>query len=191
MMHPDDGGKNNILDRPVSKGKKEVTLSAFGYLFSELVSYTRARHNDVNGMEDKLAEIGYPIGERVLELVSYREKNFKRETELQKFLRFICENVWKSLFGKPAVLGRFPTKENEYTITPSEDDDATVNKFVSVPKDYESMNCAAFVAGMIKGMLESAGFTTESVVAYYLEEKTVFWMRVDQHVIDREKGVAF
>lgn len=38
------------------------------------------------------------------------------------------------------------------------DVDLMVNKYVSVPKDMGGLNCAAFVAGIVKGSLDNAGF---------------------------------
>ena len=49
--------------------------------------------------------------------------------------------------------------DSEYMI---HDNDPIVNKFVSVPKEMGSLDCAAFMAGIIKGMLDSAGFGAES-----------------------------
>ena len=36
------------------------------------------------------------------------------------------------------------------------------NRFISIPKEYDALNCAAFFAGMIHGMLESADFVSAS-----------------------------
>lgn len=38
--------------------------------------------------------------------------------------------------------------------------DPLVNKFISVPREMGSLNCAAFVAGVIKGVLDGAGFVS-------------------------------
>jgi hypothetical protein len=43
------------------------------------------------------------------------------------------------------------------------DKDLLVNKFISVPKDYGQLNCGAFVAGIVKGVLDSAGFPSRCV----------------------------
>ena len=50
----------------------------------------------------RLAEFGYHVGIRILELVCWREKNSKRETRIIGILVFIQTNVWKTLFGKQA-----------------------------------------------------------------------------------------
>jgi len=39
-----------------------------------------------------------------------------------------------------------------------EDVEPLVNKYVSVPRDYGSLNCAAFIAGVIHGVLLASGF---------------------------------
>lgn len=49
--------------------------------------------------------------------------------------------------------------EDEYMIS---DYDLFVNKFISVPKDMGALNCAAFVAGIVKGVLDGAGFRARS-----------------------------
>jgi trafficking protein particle complex subunit 5 len=46
--------------------------------------------------------MGYRVGQRVLELIVWREKNSKRETRILGILQFIHTVVWKTLFGKPA-----------------------------------------------------------------------------------------
>ena len=42
------------------------------------------------------------------------------------------------------------------------DQDVMVNRFISVPKDMGQLNCAAFVAGVLKGALHGAGFPARS-----------------------------
>lgn len=48
-----------------------------------------------------------------------------------------------------------PQADDEYMIS---DTEVFVNKFISVPKDMGQLNCAAFVAGIVKGILGGAGF---------------------------------
>lgn len=47
-------------------------------------------------------EFGYRVGIRMLELLTWREKNAKRETKVLGVLYFIHSVVWKALFGKQA-----------------------------------------------------------------------------------------
>jgi hypothetical protein len=48
-----------------------------------------------------------------------------------------------------------PQAEDEYMIS---DYDLFVTKFISVPKEMGHLNCAAYVAGIVRGVLEGAGF---------------------------------
>lgn len=50
----------------------------------------------------RLNEFGYRVGTRALELLTWREKNAKRENRVLGVLYFIHSVVWKSLFGKQA-----------------------------------------------------------------------------------------
>ena len=51
---------------------------------------------------ERLASMGYHVGERLLNLIFIRDKQFKRETRLINILIFIKNSVWKTLFGKEA-----------------------------------------------------------------------------------------
>lgn len=55
--------------------------------------------------------------------------------------------------------------EDEYMIS---DYDLFINKFISVPKDLGQLNCGAFVAGIVKGCLDGAGFPARYVLALSL-----------------------
>eukprot|EP00959_Pyramimonas_sp_CCMP1952_P427623 8955946-Pyramimonas_sp.AAC.2 len=54
--------------------KRKVNLSAFAFLFSELVQYSQQRVTSVSDLEHRLEEVGYRVGTRILELLCYREK---------------------------------------------------------------------------------------------------------------------
>ena len=45
--------------------------------------------------------------------------------------------------------------DDEYMLS---DVDLFVNRYISVPKDMGQLNCAAFIAGVLKGALQGAGF---------------------------------
>lgn len=98
------------------------------------------------------AEVGHKIGD----LVVVREKGGKREIKLVKMLSFIRSILWKSLFGREAdKLEHANDDERTYYIIEKE---SLVNKFISVPKDKGSLNCASFVAGIIEAILCDSGF---------------------------------
>ncbi|WRX33336.1 Transport protein particle (TRAPP) component - like 3 [Theobroma cacao] len=147
---------SNVLDKPLSKGKQEVSLSAFAFLFSELVQYNQTQVDNIAELERRLEDAGYAVGARVLELLCHRDKGNRRETRLLGILSFVHSTVWKVLFGKVAdSLEKGTEHEDEYMISEKE---LLVNKFISIPKDMGTFNCGAFVAGIVRGVLDSAGF---------------------------------
>jgi len=79
-----------------------VALSAFAYLFSEMVQYHQNRVDSISELERRLEGTGYGVGLRVLELLAFRSRDYKRETKLMNLLQFVSTQVWKSLFSKAA-----------------------------------------------------------------------------------------
>lgn len=160
-----------------------MSLSAFAFLFSEMVQYSRKRIESTSDLERKLELLGHNIGLRVLELISHREKSGRRETKLVEILQFITSVCWKSLFGKPADgLQKSAENENEYMISELQ---PITNKFISVPAEHgKSLNCAAYIAGIIAGILEGANQPAR-VTAHLVDngdgqEKTVFLIKMEE-----------
>lgn len=132
------------------------------------------------------------MGTRTIELLSYREKAPKRKTEVLDILKFIHSVAWPHMFGRPADdLQQAAAHEDEYMIS---DHDLATNRYVSVPKSYGSFNPGALVAGMIRVMLESAGFRAR-VSAHTVDQKgpgvqgkktTTFLIKFDPSVMQRE-----
>jgi hypothetical protein len=175
----------SILDQPVSKGKKEASLSSFSFLFSEIVQYCQSRVTTGQELENKLSEIGYRIGLRMLELSVFRDKNSQRQIRRVNMLQYVSNTVWKSLYGKQAdALEKAPNMENRYMIY---EKDPLENRFVSLPKNLQGMHCSYFTAGIITGCCAAAEFPA-TVKVYFTEKKdyTVFIVDFDQPVIDRE-----
>lgn len=124
--------------------------------------------------------MGYHVGQRVVDVLFIREKTFKREIRLLNVLLFIKGSVWKTLFGKEAdklesatddettcelrrdaVLGASLLKlalsfELDYII----EAEPLVNRFISVPKDKGTLNCAAFLGGIIEAVLTETNFVS-------------------------------
>lgn len=96
------GSSKNILDMSVTQSRGEVNMDAYLVLFSELVSYCRDRVESVSALQEKLAELGYRIGRRALELISAREKIARREIRLLSILNFTALPLWTFLYGKQA-----------------------------------------------------------------------------------------
>lgn len=51
-----------------------VSLSAFAYLYSELVQYHQGRVASISELERRLESSGYGVGLKVLELLAYRQR---------------------------------------------------------------------------------------------------------------------
>lgn len=150
----------NILDRPLDRARSSegnVSISAFAYIYSELVQYHQGRAASISELERRLESAGYGVGLKVLELVAYRAKESKRETRLMSILHFVSSSVWKSLFGKSAdSLERSIDHADEFMIV---DYEPITSTFVSVPSDLGQLSADAYLSGIIAGVLDGAGFS--------------------------------
>tara|TARA_B100000795_G_C22565461_1_gene347974 strand:+ start:70 stop:675 length:606 start_codon:yes stop_codon:yes gene_type:complete len=184
---------SRILDSSLTKSRTHpvVNLSAFAFLFAELVKHSQHHCKKITDLERKLEQAGHSVGYRVLELVAFRERRGRRDKKIIPMLQFVTTNCWKTLFGKEAdSLQASAEEDGQYMIFEAE---PVTNKFVSVPSSLggaRSLNCASYIAGIIGGILTGAGFTTESVQALFAEDgRTVFVIKFDADVIARDKLV--
>ena len=178
--------------KTLTRGKRDVALSAYALLFSELVQYHKSRAKDTSELERALEDAGADVGRRMYEAQSFRERGpGKRENRLLPLLQFIQSSFWKNAFGRAADSLEV-YDDDEYLLS---DRDLLVNRFVSVPKDYGDLNCGAFAAGMVGGILRSAGFPAK-VSCYYSEQApgdasgrrtTNILMKFEREIIEREK----
>lgn len=177
--------KTSILDKSLSRGKQEVSLSAFALLFSETVQYFQSRSSTVSELQSKLHELGFQVGARILDLIFVREKNAKRETKLLNVLLFVKSTLWKTLFGKEAdKLEHSNDEEGTYYVI---EEKPLVNRFISVPKDKGSLNCAAFEAGIIEAVLDGCNFPAK--VTAHWHKGTTFMVKFDDQVIARDRQI--
>lgn len=171
---------------PTATGKV-VSGSAFAFLFSEMVSYHRNRVTNINDLETRLDAAGYGVGLRFLELIFFRDRPAKRETTVVTMLQFISSTVWVHLFSKSAdALEKSTDAANSYMIR---DDEPLTNYWISMPKEMARLNCAAFIAGIVRGMLDGAGFPcTVSAITTPTDgprDKTVFLIKFADSVASR------
>lgn len=141
-------------------------------------------------IETRLNEQGYPLGLRLLSLLHYRlpPRQQDRPTRILPLLQFIHSTLWRHLFGRPAdTLERSSTNELEYMIS---DNEPLINQYISVPKEMSQLNCGAFVAGIIEGVCDGGGMTAKvsahSVGTEMWQGKTVWLVRFDEGVVERE-----
>jgi trafficking protein particle complex subunit 5 len=71
------------------------------------------------------------------------------------------------------------------------DNTPLTNQYISVPKDMSQLSCAAFVAGIIEGVCDGAGFGTKVSAHNHGTDvwpsRTVFLMKFDDSVLERER----
>ncbi|KAF8320543.1 TRAPP complex subunit trs31 [Cantharellus anzutake] len=187
--------RSAIYDRNLNKSRmSQVSLSAYAFLFSEIVQYTQKRVSGIGDLERRLSTVGYRIGLRVAELLAWRNdptKNPKREIKLVQALMFIHTQVWKAVFGKPAdALERGLEKDDEYMIV---DNDPIITRYISIPKDMSQLSCSALTAGIVEAVLDGLGFparvTAHSVPTDAHPLRTTILIKLDPSVLEREDAL--
>ncbi|KAG9248910.1 NO signaling/Golgi transport ligand-binding domain-containing protein [Calycina marina] len=187
-----------IYNRPLNRSRtQELSQASFAYLFGEMVSYAQRRVTDIQDLEKRLNNQGHPIGLKLLDLLLYREppRSQLRPLNIIALLQFITTVLWKHLFARPADAlekSSNPETPDEYMIT---DNEPLVNQYISVPKGMDQLNCAAFVAGVIEGACDGAGFAAR-VTAHSMGTKTegelwpgktIFLVKFQPEIVEREQ----
>jgi len=132
-----------------SNDQGSVSLSAFAYLFSELVQYHQNKVTSISDLERRLEEAGYDVGLKAVELAAFRSKEYKRETRLMSILHFVSGTIWKSLFGRAAdSLERSIDNDDEYMIV---DYMPITSSYISVPSDLGQLSVDSYISGIISG----------------------------------------
>ncbi|TID30430.1 hypothetical protein CANINC_000941 [Pichia inconspicua] len=189
-----------IYEKNLYRSKHEINLSSLSYLFMQIVQYNLKTTRSLLKLERNLNNLGYSIGIKYLELTALR-KNFannisssgksnvaKRNTRLLEVLQYITQSIWLGLFERPAdSLEKSAEKESQYMII---DNDPMMTKYISMPKDFESLNCEAFTAGIIEGILDVCYFRCEvsahNAPQQNFPNRTVFLIKFDDAVISRD-----
>lgn len=199
MKYPANG--KTIYSRPLNRSRtQELSQASFAYLFGEMVSYAQKRVTDIQDLERRLNEQGHPIGLKLLDLLLYREppRTQLRPLTILTLLSFVTTTLWKHLFSRPAdALEKSNESADQYMII---DNDPLVNQYISVPKEMSQLNCAAFVAGIIEGAADGAGFPAR-VTAHTVggqggkdgelwPGRTVFVIKFQPEVVERESFLS-
>ncbi|KAK2629238.1 hypothetical protein QTJ16_000058 [Diplocarpon rosae] len=190
-----------IYHRALNRSRtQELSQASFAYLFGEMVSYAQKRVTGIQDLEKRLNVQGHPIGLKLLDLLLYREplRSQLRPLNIIALLQFITTKLWLHLFSRPADAlekSSNPETPDEYMIS---DNEPVVNQYISVPKEMNQLNCAAFVAGIVEGVCDGAGFPAR-VTAHSVgkgEEgelwpgKTVFLVKFQPEVVEREAYIS-
>ena len=108
-----------------------------------------------------------------------------------RILSYIVSDVWKQLFGRAADnLEKSLDSPLTYLIV---DEGPNVSGFTSLPKGLEKLSVAAFAAGIVRGMLEAAGFACDSVQAHNVLEptpRTIIQVCFTRETIARDQSLS-
>ncbi|GIX63687.1 transport protein particle component, Bet3 domain-containing protein [Babesia caballi] len=175
-----------VLDQPLLRPKSKVSLSAFCFLFSEMVQYCMYTGTKEATFTQRLHALGLDIGHRLLEVLTARERYYKRHTNIVSVLSFVSSTVWKHLFGHSAVLLKGKDDPSEYMIN---DKELQITKFISTPKDLQHTSCAAFVAGIVEGILRCSEFpaavSAHNILDANQENSVTLLIKFEPEVLER------
>lgn len=182
-----------VYDRNLHRNSNEVSRSSLAFVFMEAVRWHFHRASTLPQVERALNSMGYPVGCRLIHLHSLRShfrnsisSSGKSNTATRLLsntdvLHFITTVIWPALFGKEAdsLEKSMDDTLNNFMIT---DNDPLFTKYIAqVPKEYASLNCEAFLAGIIEGILDSCYFKCEvsphAVPSQASPNKTVFLIK--------------
>ena len=114
--------------------------------------------------------------------MTHRSNNGRRHRDVIGMLEFIKDRVWKHLFGRTADgLEQSTSNKNEFFII---DHNPMTNRYVSVPDHLGDFNPASFIAGIIHGVLDGAGFPSTIIAHQQLpsskqpKKRTVFIVQI-------------
>jgi hypothetical protein len=183
---------SSTLDLSLNKSRAlpDVNLSAFAFLFAELVKHSYTRVTKIADLESKLARAGKAVGYRVLELETFRQRRGRRDKKIIPMLQFVTGPCWKSLFGKEAdALQASADEDGVYMIYEAK---PCTNKYISVPANLggnRALNVAAYIGGIIAGILTGAGFAAAVQTLLAEDGRTAFVVTFEAEVVARDKLV--
>lgn len=203
--------RKTIYDRNLNRSRNaELSRASFAYLFMEMVSYAHRRVKGIQDFEKRLNEQGYPLGLKLLDLILYRSSPAgsssssssvvgstgsggggptTRPLRLLPLLTLLTTKLYPLLFSRPAdSLEQSTTNPAEYMII---DNTPLTNQYISVPKEMNQLSVAAYIAGVIEGVCDGAGFeckaSAHNTGTEVWPNRTVFLIRFEEHVLEREK----
>lgn len=150
--------------------------------------FTRGKKGSIAELEARLSDVGHGVGYRMLELFSLRTG--KRELDVVNMVKLVSGPIWTHLFGKTAdhLDVNKDAASPEYRIW---DNLPLTNTFISLPKELSRFNPACFIAGVVRGILDGAGFpctvqTMSADAPEYAVDKTVYVITFAPAVLGRE-----
>ncbi|KAI6010187.1 NO signaling/Golgi transport ligand-binding domain-containing protein [Pisolithus marmoratus] len=159
----------------------------------KIVQYTQKRVSGINDLERRLNILGYRVGMRVLELITWRAESSskapKREIRFLPALMSIHTQVWRAVFGRPAdAIEKSVENEDEYMII---DNDPLPERHISVPRDMSQLSCSSFTAGIVEAVLDGLGFparvTAHNTPTQQYPSRTTILIKLEKSVLEREE----
>lgn len=176
----------------------------------EMVAYAHRRVKGIQDFEKRLNEQGYPLGLKLLDLLLYRASpaggsssgsssstsgsgagsaGTNRPLRLLPLLTLLTTKLYPLLFSRPAdSLEQSTSNPGEYMII---DNTPLTNQYISVPKEMSQLSVAAYIAGIIEGVCDGAGFeckaSAHNTGTDIWPNRTVFLIKFEDHVLEREK----
>lgn len=141
---------------------------------------------------------GYSVGKRIYQLSQSREKIPRRIIQLVPYLFSLHSTVWTLVSGKPAdSLEKSTENENEctrplmliylsFTLDMIIENDPNLLKFISAPKELSSLNCGAFMAGIIASVLKCNGFVHQLYM-----NASILLLRKPRFQVTQSQSMAF
>jgi trafficking protein particle complex subunit 5 len=192
--------RKTIYDRNLNRSRNaELNRSSFAFLFMEMVIYAQKRVTGIQDLEKRLNEQGYPLGHKLLDLLLYRASPAgstssstapaARPLRLLPLLTLLTTKLYPLLFSRPAdSLEQSTTNPAEYMII---DNTPLTNQYISVPKEMNQLSVAAYIAGIIEGVCDGAGFeckaSAHNTGTDMWPNRTVFLIKFEEYVLEREK----
>lgn len=201
--------RKTIYDRNLNRSRNaELNRSSFAFLFMEMVTYAQKKVTGIQDFEKKLNEQGYPLGLKLLDLLLYRASpagsgtgtsagglggssttQAARPVRLLPLLTLLTTKLYPLLFSRPAdSLEQSTTNPAEYMII---DNTPLTNHFITVPKEMNQLSVAAYIAGIIEGACDGAGFqckaSAHNTGTDVWPNRTVFLIKFEDHILEREK----
>lgn len=192
--------RKTIYDRNLNRSRNaELSRASFAFLFMEMVTYAQKKIKSISEFETKLNEQGYPLGMKLLDLLLYRSSPAGSSTSssnpaarplrILPLLTLINNKLYPLLFSRPAdSLEQDTSDPSKYMII---DNTPLTNTYISVPKEMSQLSVAAFIAGIIEGVCDGAGFqckvSAHNQATDLWPNRTVFLVAFDESVMEREK----
>lgn len=111
-----------------------------------------------------------------------------RPLRILSLLSLLTSRLYPLLFARPADgLEQSTTSKNEYHII---DNTPLTNAYISVPKEMKDLSVAAWIAGVIEGVCDGAGFdakvSAHNAALDNWPARTVFLIKFEEIVMNRD-----